>query len=312
MIGTLGMRKISLFLFLVGLLFLLNGNLVQGWSNGGYSVDPSRPDYGTHDWIAQHALDYLPTEEKQYILDNFEAYLYGTELPDNNRATDKIGDTTKHHIYFWGSGTLQDDSAALRAAQEFQKALSFLKANDYANASKAAGIMSHYIVDVAAFGHVMGVATNWGSEVHHSDYELYVNSKTLVYNSSFSSYLNFDGSLSIISPYDAAKGLAYDTTFDGNSNLTCVWMNENYNWSNPVFLSRAGDSLNLAANVLADTLHTLFWASNTAIIPEFPSVQMVVVLIIFTLSGILLLRRGSLKRVKKAFVEFDLTIVVIK
>src|SRR3989337_2173861 len=43
------------------------------WSNGGYSDEPSNPDYGTHDWIAQHALDWLPTEEKQYILDYLAA-----------------------------------------------------------------------------------------------------------------------------------------------------------------------------------------------------------------------------------------------
>lgn len=27
------------------------------WSNGGYSTDPSNPKYGTHDWIAERALD---------------------------------------------------------------------------------------------------------------------------------------------------------------------------------------------------------------------------------------------------------------
>jgi hypothetical protein len=41
------------------------------YSNGGYSADPSNPDYGTHDYIAQHALDFLPMNEKRYILDNF-------------------------------------------------------------------------------------------------------------------------------------------------------------------------------------------------------------------------------------------------
>lgn len=43
---------------------------VSGWSNGGYSADPANPDYGTHDWIAEHALDWLPQEEKQFLLDN--------------------------------------------------------------------------------------------------------------------------------------------------------------------------------------------------------------------------------------------------
>jgi len=61
------------------------------WSNGGYSADPSNPDYGTHDWIPQHALDWLPNQEKQYILDNLATYLYGTELPDNGAAPDGIG-----------------------------------------------------------------------------------------------------------------------------------------------------------------------------------------------------------------------------
>ncbi|MCK4444038.1 MAG: hypothetical protein KAW09_05810 [Thermoplasmata archaeon] len=33
------------------------------WSNGGYSADPSNPDYGTHDWITEHAQDWLPNNE---------------------------------------------------------------------------------------------------------------------------------------------------------------------------------------------------------------------------------------------------------
>jgi hypothetical protein len=53
------------------------------YSNGGYSADPSNPDYGTHDYIAQHALDWLPMNEKRYISDHLNDYLYGSELPDN-------------------------------------------------------------------------------------------------------------------------------------------------------------------------------------------------------------------------------------
>jgi hypothetical protein len=97
------------------------------WSNNGYSDNPAQPKYGTHDWIAQHALDYLPTQEKKFITDNLPAYLYGTELPDNNQATDGIGDTVKHHIYFYANGSLQDGAAAQRASEEYQKALTYLK-----------------------------------------------------------------------------------------------------------------------------------------------------------------------------------------
>jgi hypothetical protein len=119
------------------------------WSNGGYSADPSDPDYGTHDWIAQHALDWLPINEKKYILDNPSAYLYGTELPDNNQVPDGIGDTTKHHVYYNSAEVMTDDAAAVRASAEYSSTLSFLKAKDYAKAAKNAGIMSHYIVDMA-------------------------------------------------------------------------------------------------------------------------------------------------------------------
>jgi hypothetical protein len=33
-------------------------------------------------------------------------------------------------------------------------------------------------------------------------------------------------------------------------------MHRNYNWSNPVFRNRCGESINLAVNLVADVLHT--------------------------------------------------------
>lgn len=237
------------------------------WSNGGYSADPPNPDYGTHDWIAQHALDWLPAEEKQYILNNLPAYLYGTELPDNGGAPDGIGDTTLHHIYYSSAGAITDDAAAVRASTEYQDTLNFLKSRDLLAGAKNAGVMSHYIADMAVFGHVMGSSTNWGAETHHSDYETYVNDRTSIYNAEFNTYLSFDGILNTISAYDAAKNLAYDTTFDIDGDLTCVWMDQNYNWNNPTFKNRAGESLNLAVNYLADVLHTLSQEPSLDIVP---------------------------------------------
>jgi parallel beta-helix repeat protein len=125
-------------------------------------------------------------------------------------------------------------------------------------AVKTLGIMSHYIVDVSVFGHVMGSGTDWGAEVHHSDYETYVNERTNSYDDEFNTYLVFDGSLDFITAYDAACALAYDTTFDIDGDLTCVWMDENYNWNNSAFKNRAGESLNLAVNYLSDVLHTFY------------------------------------------------------
>jgi len=74
----------------------------------------------------------------------------------------------------------------------------------------------------------------------------------------------FDGNLDKISAYDAAKRLAYDTTFDiDGGGLTAVWMDLNYNWGNPIFQKRVGESLNLAVNYIADVLHTLYLQSET-------------------------------------------------
>jgi len=235
---------------------------VSAWSNGGFSTDPAHPDYGTHDWIAHHALDWLPTQEKSYILDNLTSYLYGTELPDNDQAGDGIGDTRLHHVYYNSSGALTDDAAAVRASTVFGEVINHLRFGNSVKAAKYAGIMSHYIVDLAVFGHVMGSSTDWGAEKHHDEYETYVNQGTSSYDAEFNVFLSFDGNLTIISAYNATIYLAYDTTFDLDGDLTCVWMDQNYNWSNPTFMDRCGESLNLAVNLLADVLHTLYVEAN--------------------------------------------------
>jgi parallel beta-helix repeat protein len=253
---------IMLILLLIGVSYVtLDVRPATSWSNGGFSDDPSNPDYGTHDWIAQHALDWLPQEEKQYILDNLASYLYGTELPDNAGAPDGIGDVALHHIYYWANESLQDDASATRAQTEYDNALNYIETGNLTMAAKTLGIMSHYIIDVAVFGHVMGSETDWGSEVHHSDYEDYVNTRTNNYTDEFNTYLAFDASLDFISAYDATCVLAFDTTFDVNGDLTCTWMDQHYNWSSLIFKNRCGESLNLAVNYLADVLHTIYLES---------------------------------------------------
>jgi hypothetical protein len=289
--GNLKLTKIIIVFFLFTALTFSSVQPALCWSNGGYSDNPAQPKYGTHDWIAQHALDWLPTEQKKYITDNLAAYLYGTELPDNSQAVDGIGDTGKHHIYFTADGSMQDDAAARRASDEYQKALNYLKNKDYTNAAKTAGIMTHYIADVAVFGHMMGSKTHWGTEVHHSDYESYVDDRTGAYDSNFNSYLHFDGVLTTTSAYNVAKNIAYDTTFGGSGNLTCVWMDHNFNWNNPTFASRCGQSLNLAVNGVADILYTLYQAASSSsdptstsnqstqnpTVPEFPTILILAV-----------------------------------
>src|SRR4030042_899880 len=210
-------RKQAACLFAISLLstwFIAGSAEVSGWSNGGYSAAPANPDYGPHDWVAEHALDWLPQQERQWLLDNKASYLYGTELPDSNRAPDGIGDTTKHHVYYSASGAVQDDAAAVRAREEYEQAANFFRAGNFSEAAKRLGVVAHYVADMAVFGHVMGASTAWGAELHHSDYEDYVQTRTASHVDDFTSFLVFDGNLGTGSAYDAALTLAYDTTFD--------------------------------------------------------------------------------------------------
>jgi len=132
--------------------------------------------------------------------------------------------------------------------------------------------MSHYLADMAVFGHVMGDGTDWGTETHHSDYENYVNTRTSSYDAEFNVFLSFDGNLSLISAYNATILLAYDTTFD-NGSLNCVWMDQHYDdWGNLTFRNRVGASLNLAVNYVTDVLHTLYIAYHGAVNDTTPPI----------------------------------------
>ena len=264
----------------------------NAWSNGGFSADPSNPDYGTHDFLAQHALDYVPGDLDFWLRENLAMYLYGTELPDNRNAPlgDGIGDTTLHHVYYHASGQLQDDASAKRAQDSFQQALAYLMSRDYRNAAKWMGITAHYVTDVAVFGHVMGKSTDWGAETHHSDYEDWVNSNTNHYNASFKACLTFDGELQQSSPYDAALTLAYDTTFDDTGKgHTAKWMDNNYNPNDPTFQERTCESINLSVNILANLVYSI---TTSADVPEVHHPALLAALVI-TICTIVLYRRKT-------------------
>jgi hypothetical protein len=256
-------RAVLASVFILVIVFFPQNVFVKAWSNGGYSADTTNPDYGTHDWIAQRAVDWLPAEKKQYITDNLANYLYGTELPDLPKTQGGIGDTTKHHIYYTSTGALADDAAAVRAEAEYQLALNYLEAGNYPDAAKHAGAMSHYIADMAVFSHVMGASTEWGTETHHSDYETHANSVTITYSSTYLKPLQYDGSLTTLTAGDAARQLALDTTLDAGDTYTAKWMDQNYDWASTTFTNRSWESVNLAANKIADTLSTLYDAQAT-------------------------------------------------
>jgi hypothetical protein len=240
------------------LTFLALTHPAWAWSNGGYSADPNNPNYGTHDWIAERALDWLPANERALILTYRAAYLYGTELPDNNQAVDHIGDVTLHHVYYFANGSVQDDAAARRAGNMQDQVLAALSAQDYALAAKWTGAMTHYISDLAVFAHVMDTGTYWGEPVHHEDYEDRMQTRTDQPGET-QIVIAFDGTLALVSPYDAALALARDTTFDlSGAGRTALWMDQHYNWSDPAFTARAYQSINLAVNYVAEAVHAIW------------------------------------------------------
>jgi hypothetical protein len=83
--------------------------------------------------------------------------------------------------------------------------------------------------------------------------------------------------------------LANDTTFDLNGDLTCVWMDQHYNWNDATFKNRSGESLNLAVNAVADVLHT--FSAEGVVIPEFPPTFILAMLLFLALPVVFFVKR---------------------
>ena len=237
----------------VCLLCLLLSPSASGWSNGGYSADYEDPDYGTHDWIVDNALK-LQTRDVAFLSQTYhERFLLGTEAPDN---PDLIGDTFEHHVYYYSSGSVQEDDAALRAASLYNSALEDLISSQYSDAAYHIGIMSHYIADAGAFGHTMGVDTDWGAEVHHSDYEDEVNSLVSSYTPEISTPLGQTDA------YNSTLGLARSITFGNGTIRSNVWMDQNYDWADADFADSARASLVACILATASAINSLMVAVN--------------------------------------------------
>ncbi len=219
----------------------------SGWSNGGYSADPDNPDYGTHDWIANAALQ-PQTKDVTFLRTTYNSlFLLGTEAPDNPAY---IGDTGNHHVYYHSDKTIQDDACADRASSIYASALQYLESDDLDLAAFEVGVMAHYISDVGVFGHTMGAYTDWGAEVHHSDYEN-------GFESRLGSISTPSTTLGDLSAYDATVGLAYKSTFGSGAIKSNSWMDTNYNWAESVFEASAIASLYASVTSVAAAINHL-------------------------------------------------------
>lgn len=239
----------------------------NAWINGkgSPSLNPKNPAVGTHDRIIASAIHMLPVNLQNKI--DIVAAEYGTEMPDYNKIMCKciygLRDQRYHRVYYYKNMTLQDDSAARRAQEEYNLAMQNLSIGDKYNFSVHIGIMSHYISDVSNFAHTMGNDTDWGSEglYVHGDYENFVGK-----HADQSQNITFDGKYDSITIYNATLELAKDTIFDnkfGSSKFTNVIMNNRVNnnanltFADPKFVARVEQSLNYNINLLADVLYTM-------------------------------------------------------
>lgn len=257
-------QKVLVVLLLATLVF----PAAVAWSNGGYSADPSNPDYGTHDWIADKALAGQ-TRDVSFLTSTHHAkYLLGTEAPDNSVY---IGDSSLHHVYYYESGSIQDDIGAVRADTMFQFALGALRTDDFDNAAYYVGAMAHYISDLGVFGHTMGAATDWGTEIHHSDYESKVES---IIESISPPAVSSPGSESA---RNAALSLAEITTFGNGAIMSNIWMDLNYDWTDSLFVSSSTASLYASVTKVASAINHLMIEAGVssspvpAVVPGRPS-----------------------------------------
>ena len=239
----------------------------NAWINGigSPSLNPKNPAIGTHDRIIVSAIHMLPVNLQSKI--DIIAAEYGTEMPDYNKTMCKciygLRDQRYHRVYYYKNMTLQDDSAARRAQEEYNLAMQNFSIGDKYNFSIHIGMMSHYISDISNFAHTMGNDTDWGPEGLnvHGDYENFVGG-----HAGQSQNITFDGKYDNITIYNATLELAKDTIFDnkfGSSKFTNVIMNNRINnnanltFADPKFVARVEQSLNYNINLLADVLYVM-------------------------------------------------------
>jgi hypothetical protein len=239
-----------------------------GWQNSYPTPLPVTCSrcYGTHNFLAEHALAFLPYEPAYFWLEDTsrsiptsvfasEEYLYGTQIPDFGGPGFKA-DWTLHAVYYSSDGSLVDDYAARRAQEYYEQVQDLLKNGNFDLAARYMGIVSHYVTDVTSYWHVMGKGNEWLKAARHgSTYENWVKEETNDYTAPFASCLGFDGKLEQVSAYDITLKLAYDTTFDtSGSGRTAKWMDDKYSPTWPYYRERVCQSLNLAVNGLADLI----------------------------------------------------------
>jgi len=246
---------------------------VFAWSNGNslwneptfvdeYMMWQRTNMFGTHDYLAQAALDMLAEqapEEVEWL--NERIYFYGTELPDSRGYAESMNDLVVQYLRFDMDGNLVDDSLAKRSMKKYELLLNSHAVGATGTAAKWSGVIASYISDAGLFTRVIE------EKAHGLDYETYMLKLTdIVYPSDefediYGDYIEFDGLLETISPYDAVMKVGA-ATYMGKKDGSCSaeWMDENYDLEDWEFIECGGRNLNNIINAIADVLHTAYQA----------------------------------------------------
>ncbi len=244
---------------------------VQGWNNGQKGntttttkAECSNPPYGTHDWIADHALELLPPAEKAWLTAHRAIYLIGTEAPDHRNIPLSCGvphrgydDRSQGHSVEWNAGAtaMVNDRPAVRAQQEYSKAVIAFQQSQFAHAAFYLGAMAHYIGDCSQYGHT------YSNESNHGNYEAWAAARTASLTAAtFRNFIELD-TLVNRTPYTVTRRVAR-AVFVGQGSqgdiLPAPRMDVLFSTKPAEFVNSVGASLNVGVNELADVLHTFY------------------------------------------------------
>ena len=258
------MKKIKIILLIIfsvslfTLIFLPNNSVA--WNNGDADDIYFGERFGSHDWIALEANLFLPQELQIWLNDSLQIYLRGTAAPDDSSENYNgyygYGDTTKHHNYYNSDGSSYDSAAATRAQEEYDKAYAQMQVGNYSEAAWFAGCMTHYIADVAVWGHVM---------TNESVHSLFENSANTRMDTPGEDYFQifFDGTYDDNTASDASLETGWETyRGDVSWQYNCNWMDNNYHafdgaHPDDAFEERAEYLIQLTTNKITDVIYKL-------------------------------------------------------
>ena len=263
------MKKFKAVLLFLGFLFLTFPlSYCFAWSNASYAYNPNdydyNTDYGTHDWVADAALNALINNDPgnwDWLNDvnRKKIYLLGTEAPDNSGiditlngdSVTGFGDTPLHHVYVSIIATnLMDNASAVRAKACGDIAAASINSNKLDKAAFYLGAMTHYIADQGMYAHT--VPNNQypdylNFDEHHSTVESRVLTRTNDYENK-EEFFRFSVLKPVSkAPYDAAVQLAWETYQDPtpSDSITrnAVWLHNNFfsSWASN-YQARSSDS----------------------------------------------------------------------